>query len=89
MIKLNRFTGNYSLSIFKDKLYVESMGFLGDKVVKFLFRNTIVSISIGSFNHILKESIVSKFSQILSNFSQILESNESYINLILPVFEAS
>lgn len=89
MIKLNRFTSNYSLSIFKDKLYVESMRFLGDKVVKFLFRNKIVSISISSFDHILKDSIVSKFSQIFGNFSQILESNESYINLILPVFEAS
>jgi len=64
----------------------QSMGFLGDQVVEFFLWNNTIMVKICSLDHLLKSIIVSKFSKVLSDFSQILKSNETYFNLFLPVF---
>lgn len=53
------------------------MSLLGDESVEFLFGDDTVSIDISSFDHFLQRIIIGEFSEILGNFSQILESDES------------
>ena len=64
----------------------ESMCFLSDEGIKLFLRNNAVLVKISSLDHFLKDGVVSQFSQILSDLSQILESNESCINESVPVF---
>jgi len=49
-----------------------SMGFFGDEGIEFLLRNNTVLIKVGSLDHFLKDSIISEFSQILGDLSEIL-----------------
>lgn len=53
------------------------MGLLGDEVVKLFLGNNTVSVSVGSLDHLLEDSVVGQFSQVLGNFSQVLKSDES------------
>ena len=53
------------------------MGLLGYQVVEFFLWNNSIMVKICSLNHLLKRIIVSKFSKVLSDFSQILKSNET------------
>ena len=62
------------------------MGLLGYQVVEFFLWNNSIMVKICSLNHLLKRIIVSKFSKVLSDFSQILKSNETYFNSSIPVF---
>ncbi len=62
------------------------MSLLGDQVVEFLLWNNTIVVKICSLNHLLKSIIVSKFSKVFSDFSQILKSNETYFNPYVPVF---
>ena len=53
------------------------MSLLGDEVVEFLLRDNSVAVNISSLDHFLQSVVVSKLSEVLSDFSQILEGNES------------
>jgi hypothetical protein len=62
-----------------------SMGLFGDQVVKFFLRDNTISINVCSVNHILQDSIIGEFSQILGNLSEILESDKTFVIGFLPV----
>lgn len=68
---------------------IESMGLLGDKSVELFFRNNTVKVKISTFDHLLEHIVVSQFSQVLGNLTEILQSNESFITSQVPVFCAS
>lgn len=51
------------------------MSLFGDKVVELFLRNHSISIGIGSVDHILKDSVISKLSQILSNFAEVFKGD--------------
>ena len=53
------------------------MGLLGDEVVKLLFRDDTISISVSPLDHLLKDGIVGEFSEVLGHLSQVLECDES------------
>lgn len=61
------------------KIFV-SMSFLGDEGIEFLFRNNTVLVKIGSLDHFLEDSIISEFTEILGNFSEVLEGDETCVN---------
>jgi len=64
----------------------QSMGFLGDEVVEFLLRDNSVVVKVSSLNHFLQSVVVSQLSEVFSDFSQILKSDESLVNAKVPVF---
>lgn len=59
-----------------------SMGFLGDEGIEFLLGNNTILVKIGSLDHFLENSVISEFTEILGDFSEILESNESCVILL-------
>ena len=56
---------------------LESCSLFGDEVVEFFLRDNTITVSISSLDHFLKNSIVSQFSEVLGNFSEVLEGNEA------------
>jgi hypothetical protein len=64
----------------------ESMCFLSDEGVKLFLRNNAVLVEVGSLDHLLEDSIVGQFTQVLGDLSQILESDEACVRHTLPVF---
>jgi len=64
----------------------QSMGFLGDEVVEFLLRDNSVVVKVSSLNHFLQSVVVSQLSEVFSDFSQILKSDESLVYAKVPVF---
>ncbi len=62
------------------------MSFLGDEVVEFFFWDNTVLVKISSFDHLLEDIIVSEFSEVLSNFSEVLKGDVSWVKQIVPVF---
>lgn len=62
------------------------MSLLGNEGIELLLGDDTISIEISSLDHFLQNIIISKFSEILGNFSQILEGDESWIRWELPVF---
>lgn len=61
--------------MFESRMII-SVGFLGDKCVKFFLRDNTVQVEVSSLDHLLKGVVVSEFSQILGDLSEVLESNE-------------
>ena len=53
------------------------MGFLSDEGIKLFLRNDAVLVQIGSFDHFLENSVVSQLSQVLGDFSEILQGDEA------------
>jgi len=53
------------------------MSLLGNEVVEFFLRNQIIQIEISSLNHLLQNGIVSQFSEILGDLSEIFQGNKS------------
>lgn len=53
------------------------MGLLGDKSVELFLRNNTVEVQVSTLNHFLESIIISEFSKILGDFSEVLESNEA------------
>lgn len=64
----------------------QSVGLLGDQIVELLLRNHTITVSVGSLDHLLKDRIVSKLTQVLGHLSQVLKGDESCIRRVLPVF---
>jgi hypothetical protein len=64
----------------------QSVGLLGDQIVELLLRNHTITVSVGSLDHLLKHSIVSKLTEVLGHLSQVLKSDESCISKPVPVF---
>ncbi len=59
------------------------MCLFSDKIVELFLRNPIISVSVSPLDHLLKNVIVSKLSEILCYFPQILKSNEaSFIDIV-------
>ena len=61
------------------------MGLLGDKGVELLFRNNTVKVKISTLDHLLEHIVVSELSKILSDLSEVLKSNESFVIRLIPV----
>lgn len=55
------------------------MSLLGDEVVELFFGNNAVSISVCPFDHVLEDCIVSKFSKVLGDFSEVLQGDEAIL----------
>jgi hypothetical protein len=55
------------------------MSFLGNEGIEFLFGNNTVLVKIGSLDHFLKDIIVSEFTEILGDLSEILEGDEACV----------
>ena len=53
----------------------QSEGFLSHEVVEFIFGDEAVQIEIGSFDHLLESVVILKFTEILGDFSQVLEGD--------------
>lgn len=66
-----------------------SVGLFGDQVIEFLLWNNSIVISISSLDHVLKSVIVSQLTEVFCNFSDVLQSNKSWIVNSLPVFWVS
>ena len=56
---------------------LESCSLFGDEVVEFFLRDDTISIGISSLDHLLKDIVVSELSEVLGNFSEVLEGNET------------
>ena len=56
---------------------IKSIGFLCKKVVEFFFWNESVLVEVGSFDHFLEGVVVSEFSQIFGNSSQVLQGDKT------------
>lgn len=52
-----------------------SSSFFGHQIVKLLLRDHIIPISIAPRNHLLQKAIVSQLSQLLREFSELLETD--------------
>ena len=61
------------------KIFV-SMSFLGNEGIEFLFGDNTVLVKIGSLDHFLEDSVVSEFTEIFGNFSEVLEGDEACVN---------
>ena len=55
----------------------DSIGFFGQKVIELFFTDKSILVEVSSFKHFLEGVVVSKFSQIFSNSSQIFQSDEA------------
>ena len=55
----------------------QSMGLLGDEVIELLLGDDTIAVGVSALDHLLKDGIVGKFSQILGHLSDVLESNEA------------
>jgi len=53
------------------------MGLLGDEVIELLLGNHTIAVSVTALDHLLKDCVVSKLSQILGHLSEFLKSNEA------------
>jgi len=62
------------------------MGLFGDEIVKFFLGDDTIAVSVSSLDHFLENGIVSEFTEILGNFSKILQSDEAYLSNFIPVF---
>lgn len=65
---------------------LSSIGFFGQKGVEFLLWDESILVEVGSFDHFLQGVVVSELSQILGDSSEVLQSDETWIKLDLPVF---
>ena len=73
----------------KRNVHVEeswSSSFFGDEVVEFFLWDNSITVGISPLDHFLENIVVSQFSQILGDLSEVLEGNESWIESTLPVF---
>lgn len=50
-----------------------SMSLLGNKSIKLLFGDHTVEVEVGSLDHFLQGIVVSEFSQILGDLSEVLK----------------
>ena len=65
------------------------MSLLGDQVVELFLWHHTVTISVCALDHLLKDWIVSQLSEVLGHFSQVLQSDVSWMFKFLPVLLGS
>ena len=53
------------------------MGLFGDEVVELLFGYDTVVVCVCAIDHVLQDGIVGEFSEVLGDFPDILEGDES------------
>jgi len=58
------------------------MGFLGDDGIEVRLGNNTILVKIGSLDHFLVNIVIRAITEILGDFSEILESNESCVILL-------
>ena len=54
-----------------------SMCLLGNEVVELFLGKNAISVSVTALDHLLQDGIVSEFSEIFGNFSEVLECDEA------------
>ena len=65
---------------------MSSVSFFGNEVVEFFLRNDTVKVKISTLDHLLKNDVISEFSQIFCNLSEVFKGNKAYLRTVVPVF---